>query len=177
MSVVLFPDLPDAIEDPTTGVQVPTSDIDELAEAHDRIERSLRVLQAAAKLIRMAIARRASQEARTVRVRGERHRLRVEWPPMNWAQPVLKALWAAHPVLAPKYLRIDRLAPQAREIAKLRKESGPDEFMTFRERLLAAEEPSTAPPRVVLETATTTELEEQREDLESALFDSVEARR
>lgn len=168
-----WPIVPALIEDPTSGVHLSSTDVDGLAEAYDRIERVQRDLRAASTLIRIAIGRQATADTRTQRVRGEKHRIKVEMPDPVWSQPRLKELWSEHPVLAPKFLRIEKLGPIAREVTKLRSESGPVEFNTFRDRLLAAEEAPTAPPRIVIESATEVELDEQEREIGTALAFSL----
>ena len=161
------------IECPLTGEVVEPTDVDGMAEIYHRLDGQIRALQSVTYRIRGALGALAQSGGLTRRVRGERHRVMLTMPSPSWDQGVLKEVWRAHPVLAPQYLRVAKIDPIAKELKKLRAESGPAEFGAFRDLILSAEGPPTGLPRVKLETSTEDELEEQGRrlqiDLEASL--------
>lgn len=163
----------DTIIDPTTGEVIDRKNVDQLAEAYGRIDAAYREMGDSLKSIRMAFAELSYGDARTRRVRGERHRVRLEMPANTWNQKKLREAWDDFPAIAQEFIRIERLAPKLREVKKIQEESGPRDFLAFRKLLLEAEEPSNAPPRVTLESDTETERAEQEWALRGALKASL----
>lgn len=174
MKVAITQDEETTIHDPLTGEQVDISDPDALAEAYVRIEATVRDMSAALRSIRRAFGDLSSGSARTRRVRGQRHRVRVEMPAPTWDQLKLKTAWIMWPKLAQEFIRIERFAPKLIEVRKLREETGAPEFEAFRNLLLDAEEEPTQPPRIFVETSTESELKEQEWALRGALKASVQ---
>lgn len=88
---------------------------------------------------------------KTRRVRGKRLVAKLEAAAEQWEQKVLLELWLQYPELAPQFLRIERLAPKLREVAKLLNSTGDEDFCDFRDRLLSACKGSTGAPTLTKE--------------------------
>lgn len=142
--------LPDLI-DPSTGELLDPACVDALAEAHERLKAKEAELCASRQLIARRLAALTEGTAKTRRLRGERTRVKVEMPEPGWNQSQLKSVLNAYPLIAPKYLRIGSVYPIARELAKLRNETGDDSFGNFRDMVLAAELPPSGAPRITIE--------------------------
>jgi len=126
--------------------------IDDLAQMWRDIDAEFRqVREMRSRLARAIQDRTIGQDGKTRRLRGDKCRIKVVLPGSTWDQRVLKDLWQNHYIDATKYLRIERLAPQAVEIKKLRNETGGPTFVHFRKTLLAAESDSTANAYITLE--------------------------
>ncbi len=128
--------------------------VDELVQLYEE----QRVVEDAAHNARIqlaaAIARRAPMTqdgCRTTRLRGDRVRIRVEWPDYHWDQSVLREIWTTWPDLATQYLAIDRLRTRAIETKKLVNESGDEDFQEFRSLLLGAKQEPRGTPRIIVE--------------------------
>lgn len=163
----------DTIINPLTGEVISRKDADALAEAYARLDVIHREMGEALKSIRLAFADLSYGDAKTRRVRGERHRVKLEMPQPNWNQKKLREAWEKWPSLAPEFIRIERFAPKLREVKKIQEEAGGTDFTAFRKLLLEAEEPSSAPPRISLETDTEAEQREQEWRLRGALKASL----
>ena len=107
-------------------------------------------LQVIATLLRIAIGNLASAE-KTSRVITDKFAIKVVRPNETWDQSVLKNAWKSWPPAQKTYLRIATLAPNLVEIKKLEKSTGDDDFMQWREALLAARKPSNSPPTCTIE--------------------------
>lgn len=162
------------IIDPTTGEVIDPKNVDQLAEAYAKIDALAREYGEALRAIRTALGELSEGDARTRRVRGEHHRVKLEMQPPNWNQKKLREAWDGFPKLAEEFIRIERFAPKLREVKKLDSESGNESFEIFKALILSAEEPSTSPPRVVLETDSEAEKSEQEWRLRAALKASLE---
>ena len=126
--------------------------IDDLATMWLDLDAEYRqVREMRSRLARAIQDRTIGQDGKTRRLRGDKYRLKVVMPDTHWDQTLLKALWRDQYLLATKYLRIERLAPQRIEVKKLRNEAGGEGFAQFRAALLSAESESTANPYITLE--------------------------
>lgn len=134
------------IADPLTGEIIPEHDADALCEALQRIQAEQGRLRSGELAMRGALARLATGDERTAHVIGARFRATIERPAPTWDNATLRRLWEERPE-ARAYLRLEKVAPALREIAKLRKSSGPG-VESFRDELLAAEKPSSGVPSV-----------------------------
>ncbi len=162
------------IADPITGELIDPTDADAMAEAYDRMEALAGDLAGAMKAIRVAFGDLASEgDAKTRRVRGAKHRVKVEMPSPTWNQAALRQAWREWPQIAPEFIRIDRFGVRLREVAKIKNEAGGTDFAAFRRLLLGAEEAPTAPPRIVIETSSEREQSEQEWRLTGALVRSL----
>lgn len=132
--------------DPITGEVLDPGSADQLCAALDRLLPRLVELRAAEQSLRRAIGALALGERRTEHVVGHEWRATVERPATTWDRSTLKRIWEQHEA-ARRYLRIEAIAPQLREVDQLRRSSGPG-VEAFREELLAAERPSEAAPVV-----------------------------
>lgn len=168
--------LPTAISDPITGEEIDPRDVDALAEAFSRATRLSREVSTFVRTVKLALGAHAKGDARTQRVNGERHRVRIELPYSKWDQPALAELWREHPRLAARYVKEKvevTYQPLLKEIAKLREESGPEAFVEFKSKLLAAELPAMDAPSIKVETATIEELGDQEREIGEALTLSI----
>lgn len=145
------PTTPAEVVDPLTGEIVPVTDADALIELWTRLREIDQQIYAAKTATARALAALTTGEARTRRVQGQRLRCVVEMPPTNWDNSRLKEAWHAFPRWREEYLRIAEVAPNLREVAKLRNMSGPPDLETFRAMVLGAERESTATPRIKVE--------------------------
>lgn len=126
--------------------------IDDLATMWRDLDAEYRqVREMRARLASAIQDRTIGQDGKTRRLRGDKYRIKVVLPGTSWDQATMKALWNDQYLLATKYLRIERLAPQKVEVNKLQNESGGPGFMQFRAALLSAETESTANPYITLE--------------------------
>ncbi len=129
---------------------MPTDVLVDLYQAQLEAERSAK---SARIQLAVAIANRAPMdgECRTTRVRGERYRVRVEWPEQGWDQRMLKQVWLEYPDFREQYLDIATIRPRLKEIRKLENEHGSDEFEHFRNAILDARRRSYSTPRIEIE--------------------------
>lgn len=141
----------DTIMHPLSGELVGLDNIDGMAEMLSKVKSQLEQLRTCEWMLRAAVAALARGEGKTLRVRGERYRLKVELPDDSWNNAQLKAAWNRWPELAPKFLRIEAVAPQLREIKKLANESGPPDFELFKASVLGANEGPKGVARVTIE--------------------------
>lgn len=141
------------IIDPFEGQFVRVSDADSLAEAIIRIREYKDQLYTFERLTKDAIVRLTDPNAttKTRRVRGERHRIKVEMPGTSWDQSKLKEAYHAFPQHRDSCLGISSLAVKLREFNKIRNETGPADFETFKAMVLAAEREPTASPTITVE--------------------------
>lgn len=79
----------------------------------------------------------------------EKGRVKVTHSAPAWDNIQLKKLWDIED--AKKYLRIERIAPNLREIKKLEKETGGDEFLKLKSDILGCKRESTSLPTVIFE--------------------------
>lgn len=163
------------ITDPTTGEVIDPRNVDQMVEAYARLDALHREVGEALRSIRSALGELSNGDARTRRVRGDHHRVRLEMPDPTWDQKKLRQAWDEFPKLAQEFIRIAQFAPKLREVKKAENESGSPEFTSFRDLLMSAKEPSTAPPRVYLESDSETEKREQEWKLRGQLKASLES--
>lgn len=173
-----WPVIQHPIVDPTTGEEIDPTDVDALAEAVIRLEDLSRKVRVALAEMRIAIGQvvRVDSDAATWRVRGRRHRIKVVLPGSNWDQATLKRAIVEYGRLAARYIRPEVFGVVAKEIKKLRRETGGIQnptFNAFKDLLLGAERPTTAAPKVELESSTSEEIEQQGEQLGHDLIASV----
>lgn len=155
------------ILDPITGEIVALDDADALCESLARIQAESGRLRVAEVAIRHALGALVVAETRTAKIIGRRYEARIERPGSSWDNATLRRLWDEYPT-ARQYMRIERIAPAMREIALLRNSNGPG-VDPFKEQLLGAEKPSSAPPSIrIVERAKidTTQIEAELAGLE-----------
>lgn len=143
--------MPTEVLDPTTGELIDVGDIDALADSLNRLNAEKREIENAQQAIRSAIGALALEGGKTRRVQGNRSTVRVEIPDTVFTQGVLKEVWNAYPDHAREFLRIERLAVNRREYAKLKGTTAVEPYATIRKMLVSAEKESTAPPWCVVE--------------------------
>lgn len=140
---------------PVDGEIVSNTDSDAIWEAiaaARKMQEKLGAFCANATAAICAMAEQPGEDRRTVRLRGDKYRLVIEYPADSWDNTILKKLWSERPDLARQYLRIERVAVQAKEVKKLKHESGDDNFASFRQALLAACRGRVGLPRVTMES-------------------------
>lgn len=135
----------------TDGVLVDVSNVDELATAYEEIRAAEQALRTRKLLVVEALARHATGTARTERVRGQVRRVKIEQPRASWDAGALKRVWERFSTYRDRYLKIEKIGVQMREIKKLRHEAGPPEFEEFRRLVLEAERGPTGQPRITIE--------------------------
>lgn len=139
----------------TTGIihpfrrrEVDTENLDDLLGALNVVKTELAELREFERALREVVFRKSTGDTKTRRVISDRFEAKLTLPDDNWDQKVCKWAWANFPDLASVYLRIGTILPNLREVKKLESSSGDAEFLKFREVLLSARSPSTAPPTV-----------------------------
>lgn len=140
-----------SIADPTTGELISITDVDELASALNRINRIVASMSAAQMEIRAAIAFLAQGEGQTLRVRGAKHRCRVELPDDHLEQSVLRSAWDKYPGIADQVLKVERIGLKKTEWKKWQNERGPLEFEQCKAEIKSAISPSMSIPKVTVE--------------------------
>ena len=134
------------------GELVDDGDIDALADALERVKRDIgKLYRVKDALTEAIITHIPAAVGRTHRVRGQRVRLKVVFPAESFDGATLKRLWSEHPDYAARYLRVESIAPNMREVQKLKNEVGPAQFMDFREQLLGANRGITGRPTITIE--------------------------
>ena len=144
---------PSEIVCPLTGEVIEGGDIDGLLDTYERVKAHKDVLDAAMSQMRYLIGSLSMKAgSRTTRVAGTTKIAKIVWPANKWDQQAMKVLRTMYEEdYGPRYIRIDRVAPNLREVKKLRATTGGESFTTFKKALLAAESPSTAPPTITIE--------------------------
>ena len=140
------------MQHPLTGRVIDTDDPDELIDLFEELKEIDGRLYVAKIEIQRSLAARCENKKKTERVAGRRRVARIEHPSTTWNNAKLKEVWNSYPELAPKYLRIESVAPQLREVDKLRGTSGPPDLETVKKMILDAEQQPTANPRLTIET-------------------------
>jgi hypothetical protein len=131
----------------------PASSIDDLVcayQSHAAAEQSARIakLQIAAQLASLAPM---VDSCRTVRLRGEHRRIKLEYPEDSWDQPRLKEAWNAYPRFRDEFLSISSLRVRLREYRKAQHETGPADFQMFVGMLADANRGPQGLPRITIE--------------------------
>lgn len=131
---------------------VESDDTDALIDLFE-VVKDLGGIQYAAKVeIARRLEAKTDSEAKTRRVVGKRRKCKIEMPSETWDNSILKEAWNSYPELAASYLRIDKVAVQAREVKKLAETSSDQKtFCQFRQMVLAAKKPATGMPTVTVE--------------------------
>lgn len=143
------------IVDPLTGEVIAADDLDALIDLHERCKREADRLYVAKTLSAKALALATSGEAKTRRlVTASGRKIKVEMPSTTWNNATLKRCYAAFPPeIRDQYLRIEAIAPQLREVNKLRETTCEDATLAaFKQQVLAAEQPATSTPKVTVES-------------------------
>lgn len=145
---------------PETGEVIDAADVDAMASAYEAARRKENELYAFRRMLAERLAVMTTGESKTRRLRGQATRVKIEMPDDSWNNSLLKELWNSYPQLAVKYLRIERIGPQLREVKKLKNESGDVAFQMFKSIMLKANEGPRGTPKITIEEAsdTTTEL-------------------
>lgn len=138
------------IVDPA-GEVVHCDDPDALAECLIRLKAWKDDIYACERAVKLAVLALTEGDAKTRRVRGPVHRIKVEMPGKSWEQSILKEAWNAYPQFRDKVLGIGSINVKRREFNKMRNESGPPDFEQFRSMIAAAEREPTALPTVTVE--------------------------
>ncbi len=133
-----------------TGQVLDDQDVDVLLDHWEFLRARKAEIELTLAAITAAVASRAQGHGKTLRVRGERRRVKVELPGDHFNQGKLKGIYESF-LWAKEYLRIDRLAVNLVEYKKLLNETGNGPFMRFREELVSANEGPKGSPRLVLE--------------------------
>lgn len=142
------------IVDPLTGELIEADNLDALIDLHERCKREAEKIYVARTLAAKALALATTGEAKTRRlVTATGRKIKIEMPSPTWDNARLKRLWASYPDIRDTYLRIEAIAPQLREVNKLRETTCQDgALVAFKTLLLGAEKPATGTPRVVVES-------------------------
>jgi hypothetical protein len=100
---------------------------------------------------RLAMLAPQVDNCRTVRIRGQRLRARIEYPDDAWDQSKLKECWHAFPRFRDEYLTISTLRVRLREYAKGIRTTGPADYATFLGILKDANRGPVGLPRITIE--------------------------
>ena len=134
-------------------VAAEAGDIDGMAIMLTNVKAEIAKLRATECILRTQLANMTTGDAKTRRLVGEMVKLKIEMPSDMWQQSVLKTLWVDDVEMSSIYLRVDRLAPNLREVKKLENASGNARFAEYKRRLLSARQASTSLPVVTVENA------------------------
>jgi hypothetical protein len=139
--------------DPVTGEIVDTGDLDQLADAFERVRDIEKKLGASKAMIVAAMTAMVSSDVttRTVRVRGQRRRVKIELPDDSWDQSRLREAYDNYPQFRAEFLQIAEFRVRLRELRKSAAESGPKEFEDFKSLLRKANLGTRGIPRVTIE--------------------------
>jgi len=140
-----------AFRDPITGELVKLDDVDGLIDAYERADNLLRELRAFTAKIRVQLYELSVGDTKTRRIRGQRRRAKVVQPNDVWDQSILKEAWNSFPHLRDEALQIERLKVRIREWNKIKNETGPDDFLTFRAMLEKANRGPQGLPKIEIE--------------------------
>ena len=144
--------LPDQFyADPITGEIVDFDSIDDLIDSYERMKTLNDRLYAHIVICKQVLAKHTVGTTKTRRVIGERRAAKIEMPDDSWDNKTLKELWEQDQELAKQYLRIEKIAPQMREVKKLLASNGNEKFQNFRNRLLAANNGPSGNPTITIE--------------------------
>lgn len=141
------------IQHPLTGELIDPTDIDALGDALIDINRCWDLLKVAKDSVVTAIAKHATEEGATRRVRGERHRIKLTMPKDHWSSSILGNVWgnANYEKWSRQYVRPSGFAPNIREIKKLENESGGPKFEEMKQLIFAARSEPRGLPSVKFE--------------------------
>lgn len=136
---------------PLNGEIVPPDDVDALIDAYEQADAALRKLRSFTGAIRQRLFELSEGDTKTRRIRGNRRRAKVERPDDVWEQSILKEAWHSFPKYRDEVLTIDRLRVRLREWNKIKNETGPDDFLTFRAMVEKANRGPQGLPKVTIE--------------------------
>jgi len=142
-----------AVLHPLSGELLDTKNVDGLIDAWEDLQAEEQRLRAARMAIALRLAEQAPREgdSHTTRLRGNRRKVRIEYPADSWDQSVLKEAWHAYPAFRDEYLRISEVSVNLREYSKALRENGPEPFGCFKRMLQSANRGPTGTPRIVVE--------------------------
>ncbi len=140
------------IECPLTGEQMPINDIDALAMSYSRITDHINRVDATRQRIRQVFAMQAAEQTtKTRRVLGRDAVVKLTMPDDSWDNGILKEAWNDFPDQRDRILRIERIAVQKREYAKVKDATGDDAMTALLGMVSDARRESTALPSVTIE--------------------------
>jgi hypothetical protein len=145
------PPATDKMADQFTGRE-PT--VDEMISAYEHYEQAEKAARNSRLQIVAALAARVPQTdgSKTVRLRGDRRRVKIELPADAWEQGRLKQAWFAYPQYAQEFMKINTLSVRLREWKKALRESGPADFQMFISMLKDANRGPIGTPRIIIES-------------------------
>jgi hypothetical protein len=128
--------------------------VDQLITEHQQHEFDEKSARARKLLVAAELALLAPQtdSCRTVRLRGEHLRVKLEYAELGFDQARLKEAWHAYPKLRDEFLTISSLRVRLREFKKATHTSGPADFQVFLGMLKDAKREPAGMPRIVIES-------------------------
>jgi|SRR5882757_183659 len=138
------------IINPLTG-EIIEQTYDDLAENIHMVNEYIKHLSYFVRQARVVLSEMSpkAEDGYTYYARGERYRIKIVYPVNQWDNNSLQNAWNSYPEYR-QYLRISKIEPNMREIKKLKKEIGDDNFQKFKELVLAAERESNSPPVITI---------------------------
>ncbi len=136
-----------------TNVSINNDDPDSLIEAYAAYKEASDLIYANLIRIRSRLGEmtKGQSEAKTRRIQGRRHVVKLEMPSEKWDQPILKEAWNSYPHLRDQCLRVAEIGVKATEWKKLKGTSGTPDIETFRDIIASAVKPATGEPTVTIE--------------------------
>lgn len=125
--------------------------IDLLWDRYERSREMGRLLELFELRIRAFIQSCADGTGKTLRVRGRRHRIKVELPDDSWNQSKLKEAVRLHANMVEDWIRVSAYAVNMREWKKILNETGPADFEAAKKAILECNEGPRGPARISLE--------------------------
>lgn len=107
------------IINPVTGALVNLDDIDSLILGCDECKRLISELEIFYRTLREAAWAKTSGTTKTRRLKGKKYQAKLEQGTRHPVGAILKEAWNSYPQFREKYLRIGKIDPQMREVAKL----------------------------------------------------------
>jgi hypothetical protein len=129
-----------------------SDDVDGLCATLDGVKNEIDKLRRFEYELRNILYAMSAGETKTRRVVGTDWEAVVVEPDSYWEQPTLKELWNDYSAeVVNKYLRVASIAPNLKEVKKLKNTvTDNEELQEFKTKLLAAERPANSPPRVTV---------------------------
>jgi hypothetical protein len=139
--------------DGLTGELVNELTADELLDLYQHYTEAEKAARNSRIKIAAELAARSPKEGdcRTTRIRGDQRRAKIEYPEDAWQQSQLKEAWHSFPEFRDEFLSIAELRVKLKEYKKALRETGPDDFETFKGMLVAANRGAQGLPRIVIE--------------------------
>lgn len=114
------------IINPVTGAIVNTDDIDSLILGCDECKKLMNELKTFDHTLREIAWSKTAGTTKTRRLKGKKYQAKVEEGPRYPVSSILREAWNSYPQFREQYLKISKVDPQMREVAKLKSMTSDD---------------------------------------------------